>query len=272
MTPYRVLSWGCGLQSTTLLAMSALGEIDPLDVAIHIDLHWEKRRTIQTRDWYTAWARERGVRVEIIDAGDIHALGAAEHVHMPFWTATGGPLQRQCTQNFKVKPARRRIRELLGYHASKPPHPRPGAVEQWIGFSLDEWERMKASGVKFIVNRFPLIERRLTRQDCATWLRAHDLPVPVKSGCIGCPYTSASEWLDLRAHEPESWQEAVAFDEANRHNPLAKRNGGNSTADALYVWQEATPLAEADLEAAARREWRAKQLPLLMCNEAGCMM
>jgi hypothetical protein len=269
VTPFRVLSWGCGLQSTALAAMSALGEIERVDAIIHVDLHWERRRTVATRDWYTRWLREQGMYVEIIDGGDIREQGARAHIHMPFWTSNGGPLQRQCTRHFKVTPAKRRVRELIGFHPTKPPHPKPGAVEQWIGFTLDEWERIKGSGVKFIVNRWPLIERRLTRNDCTNWLDAHGLPAPPKSGCIGCPYTSASDWLKMREEEPESWREAVAFDEQNRHNPLAERAG--STADEIYVWRGVEPLAEVDLEAAARRERKAKQLPAMICNEAGCM-
>jgi hypothetical protein len=104
----------------------------------------------------------------------------------------------------------------------------------------------------------------LTRNDCADWLDAHGLPAPPKSGCIGCPYTSASDWLKVRDEEPESWREAVAFDEQNRHNPLAERAG--STADEIYVWRGVEPLAEVDLEAAARRERKAKQLPLMTCT------
>jgi hypothetical protein len=270
--PFRALSWGCGLQSTALAVMSALGDLPRLDLVLHADLGWERKRTVEVREFYTAWLRERGLRVEILDVGDIRELGAKEHVHMPFWTSDGGPLQRQCTREFKVRPAKRRIREILGYHPSRPPAPPAGAVEQWIGISLDEWERMKDSGVQFIRNRWPLIELRMSRNDCADYLEAQGLPVPVKSACVGCPYRRASEWLEMRGEAPEEFEEAVAFDEVNRCNPLAER--GASTADELFIYADSrsgpAPLAEADLEEAARREREGKQLPLVMCDEGHC--
>lgn len=270
---YRILSWGCGVQSTTLAAMSALGEIEPLDVILTSDLGWERRRTVEVRDWYVDWLRERGLYVEVIQAGDIRLQGADEHVHIPFWTSDGGPLLRQCTRHFKIRPIRRRVRELLGYPASIPPSPPAGSVEQWIGFSLDEWERIKVSGVQYMVNRFPLVERKMLREDCKNWLRDRGLPVPVKSSCVGCPYRSSSEWLEMREQDPGEFAEAVVFDEQNRCNPLAER--GASTADELYIWKDARtqrpgPLVTADLELAAAvekdREKDGFQIPLMLCG------
>lgn len=73
--PNKFLSWGIGIQSTTLLAMSALGELEPLDAAITADTHWERRETYRLRDWYQHWAEDHDVRVEIVSAGDIRVDG-----------------------------------------------------------------------------------------------------------------------------------------------------------------------------------------------------
>lgn len=264
----RALSWGCGTQSTALAVMSALGELDPLDVVITADTGWESRRTYEIRDFYTEWLRERGIRVEIVSAGNVREQGAEEHIHIPFFTADGGPLRRQCTKNFKIVPVKRRLRELAGYHATKPPHPPADTIEMWLGISWDEFQRMKASRVQFIAHRWPLLERKMTRNACIDYLDGLGLPIPPKSACIGCPYRSASEWLDMRERAPEEWAEVVKFDEANRHNPLAER--GNSTADQLYVYKHCEPLADADLEADAKRERIGTQPPLLVCESGFC--
>lgn len=269
---FRVLAWGCGTPSTTLGVMSALGDLELLDAIIHADTQFEGSATVEMRDWYAEWFRERGIRVEIVSGGDIAEQGAAEHIHIPFFTSDGGPLRRQCTREFKVVPAKRKIRELLGYHAMHPPYPPAGSAEQWFGFTLEEYTRLKDSRVQFIVNRFPFIERQMTRQDCETYLRTHGLPIPPKSACLCCPYRPASEWLELQREHPDDWRLAVEFDEANRHNPLAERGG--STADELYVYKHGSspkPLAEADLEADAGRE-RQKQSfqPPLMCGDGPC--
>lgn len=267
---FRVLAWGCGTPSTTLGVMSALGYLEPLDAIIHADTGFEATETVEMRDWYADWFCDHGLRVEIVSGGDIRQDGAVEHVHVPFFTSDGGPLQRQCTRWFKIDPAKRKIRELLGYHATKPPHPGPGSVEQWFGFTLDEYSRLKDSRVQFIVNRFPLIENKMTRQDCVEYLEGHGLPVPPKSACLCCPYRQASEWMHLREDCPEDWDAAVEFDRENRHNPLAAR--GNNTADELYVYQHGpVALNEADLETDAERERKQQGFqPPLLCGDGPC--
>ena len=267
--PFRSLSWGCGVQSTCLAVMSALGEIEPLDAIITADTMWERQKTYKIRDFYTEWLEARGVRVEIVSAGDIRQLGAANHMHIPFWTDIGGPLRRQCTRHFKIRPIKHRIREMLGLHASDPPHPKANAVELWLGISWDEFSRMNSSRVAFISHRWPLIEKRLTRNDCEDYLQALGLPIPVKSACVGCPYRQPSEWIELKTDDADEWQQAVEFDERNRDNPLAKRKGGGSKADQLYIYKYGKPLANARLEADARREKRGKQLPLF-CESGYC--
>ena len=264
----KALSWGCGVQSTTLAVMSALGNLGPLDVVITADTGWERRATYEARDFYAAWLRERGVRVEIVSAGNIRKLGAEEHIHMPFWTSNGGPLQRQCTAEFKIAPVRRRLRELAGYDAALPPHPPAGAIELWMGISWDEIERMNQSRVRFIAHRWPLIEKRMTRNDCVSYLEAHGLPVPLKSACIGCPFRRASGWIEIRDNAPDEWSEALAFDEFVRHNPLAKY--GVSTADTLYIYRGRVPLDVANLEADAARERQGKQVALFFCEAGYC--
>ena len=265
----KVLSWGCGVQSTTLAVMSALGNLPKLDAVINADTGWERALTYEARDFYTEWLRERGMRVEIVTGGNVRDEGAIGHLHIPFWTSGGGPLQRQCTNHFKIVPVKHCIRKMLGFDPSKSPHPKPNSVEMWIGFSLDEWTRIKESRVKFITHVWPLVEKQMTRQHCKDYLVSHGLPVPPKSACIGCPYRQASEWLVMRDTAPDEFAEAVAFDESNRHNPLAVR--GDNSADELYVYKGGVALADADLEtdAAREREREHFQMPLL-CESGYC--
>jgi len=266
----KTLSWGVGVQSTTVAVMSALGDLEPLDVVITADTGWERQATYASRDFYSAWLCERGVRVELVSGGDVRQEGAVEHIHIPFFTSTGAPLQRQCTNHFKIVPIKRRLREIAGYDARKPPHPKAGEIELWLGISWDEFERMNTSRVKFIKHRYPLIERRMTRNDCIDYLEDHGLPVPVKSACVGCPYRSASEWIEMREDYPDEWNEAVAFDESNRHNPLAVRD--NPTADELFIYKHAVPLETADLESDAGRERQYKRIPLFICEPGYCLV
>ena len=131
---FRVLAWGRGIPSTTLAVMSANGHLEHLDAVIHADPGWEHQGTMEKGDWYSSWLNRRGIHTEALSTGDIREQGVDAHVHMPLWTESGAPLQRQCSQHFKINPQKRRIRELLGFHPSKGRFPKAGAVEQWIGF------------------------------------------------------------------------------------------------------------------------------------------
>ena len=263
------ISWGCGVQSTAMAVMSALGDLEPVDIVITADPGWERKATYAARDFYTDWLQEHSVNVEILQTGNIRELGNGEHISMPFWTASGGPLRRQCTGSFKIEPIKRHLRKLLGYDARKAPHPPRESIEMWLGISLDEFTRMSQNSVKFIVNRYPLIEKRITRNDCIDYLEAHGLPVPVKSACIGCPYRAASEWLEMRDGSPDEFADAVDFDNASR--TLEQLQRGGDTDDGVYVYSRAKPLDTANLEADAKRERKGKQLPLMICESGYCM-
>ncbi|MFN2230467.1 MAG: phosphoadenosine phosphosulfate reductase family protein, partial [Anaerolineae bacterium] len=180
----RTASWGCGLQSTTMIAMSVLGDLPILDHVIFCDLGWERAETYATLDWYTEFIEEAGVPVHVLRTGNIRKRGAEAHIHMPFWTDLGGHLRRQCTRNYKIRPTRRHLRTLLGLHPTLPPNPQPNSVEQWIGITTDEHQRARASEVDYITNRYPLLQAGMSRNDCGRYLYEHGLPIPPKSACI----------------------------------------------------------------------------------------
>jgi len=263
----RFLSWGCGLQSTVIGEMSARGEL-PRCTVLTADLGWERQRTVEIREWYAARWQEMELDVHVLKTGDIQVQGAEEHVHIPFWTNFGGMLRRQCTREFKIRPIRRKIRELLGYDPSRPPAPPPGSAITWLGITIDEWMRAKESRVLYVENRFPLLALKMDRADCGAWLADRGLPVPIKSACVCCPYRRASEWLEMREQAADEFEGACEFDEKNRENTLAR----NAEADELYVWQGYEPLRTADLEAVAKREKRiyGTQLPMFGCESGYC--
>jgi len=76
--------------------------------------------------------------------------------------------------------------------------------------------RMKTSDVKYITNRWPLIEKRMTRNDCVNWLERHGLEVPLKSSCYFCPFHSTAEWRKIFYFGDSDWQKAVEVDKQIR--------------------------------------------------------
>ncbi len=268
MKIWRFASWGLGVQSTWMIILSAIGKLPPIDAAIVADTQWERRKTQETLRFYKKWFEDHGIKVKIVTAGNIRQIGADAHIHIPFWTNSGGPLIRQCTNHFKITPIRREMRRLAGFHKSKHPHPKPGQFENWIGFSWDEWHRMKENQTKFIMNRYPLLEMKINRWDCEKGYLQMGLPIPVKSACIGCPYRDALSWFDIKQNEPEEFQDAIEFDERNRHNPLVERDG--STADEIFVWRGLIPLKDVDFETLSKKQNIDVQPPLFVCAGEVC--
>jgi hypothetical protein len=73
----RTLSLGWGVQSFTLAAMAALGDIPPIDAAIHADTTHERTLTYQFAAKWTPWLEARGVRVVTVVSAQ--ALPQAVH-------------------------------------------------------------------------------------------------------------------------------------------------------------------------------------------------
>ena len=117
-----------------------------------------------------------------------------------------GQLRRQCTHRWKVQPLRRWLQ------ANRDKRP----VEQWLGISMDEWQRAKDSDVKYVTNRYPLLEKRMTRNDCGNYLERHGIEVPSKSACVFCPFHNMRAWVEMKAENGADWQKAVEVDAAIR--------------------------------------------------------
>jgi hypothetical protein len=148
--------------------------------------------------------------------------------------------RRQCTAHYKLEPIRKKVRELLGM-----PHPRrvpPGACTMLIGISTDEAMRAKDSRVLFINNAHPLLDLRMSRADCRTYLRDRQWKAP-KSACIGCPFHSNDAWRDLRDNHPGEWEDAVIVDRAIRDAGSMRGIAGKQ-----FMHRSCVPLDQADLD------------------------
>jgi len=231
----KILSLGWGVQSFTLAAMSALGELEPIDAAIHADTTHDSVLTYAFAEKWTSWLEDRGVNVITVKADDTDYIDRKyNHTQIPAFNNSGGMGKRQCTTNWKIVPVRRMIRQLSG---GKP-------VEQWIGISLDEIQRANRSGVQYVTNRFPLVEKRITRSACVEWLEKNGLEVPPKSACVFCPYHGLNNWRQTKAVD-EDWQEAVRVDEEIRH---VSNNGMTN-----YLCSARVPLTDLDLSTPEER-------------------
>ena len=235
-TENRFLSLGAGVQSSTLLLLSEKGELPPLTAAVFADTGWEPAAVYRHLDRLAELTDIPIVRVSIGNLRDKVMAGESWSGHqffdIPAFTAKG-PVVRQCTTNYKVKPIRRYVRGVIG--------PK-GKAEQWIGISTDEIHRMKTNDVKYLVNRWPLIELRMNRGDCLAWWERH-YPgiVPPKSACLGCPYHNNRLWIDLYKAGGKEWDETVAVDERLREKDYP---GGQTLDHPAYLHRSLRPLGE----------------------------
>lgn len=253
MEPIRVLSLGAGVQSTTLLRMMIHGEIERADHAVFADTGWEPPAVYRHLETLRTECDDAGIPLHIVSAGNIRADAlnpdhrfASMPVHIVNKKGEPAIGRRQCTSEYKLAPLMKKQRELAGL--------RPGQrcaehrITTVIGISWDETQRMRDPAFPWIVNDYPLVDRRIRRTDCLEWNRRHGYPLPPRSSCIGCPYHSNREWRAIR-DDPDAWADAVDFDEQLRTG----RVGQLLAPSAAYLHPERKPLAEVDIRSEEER-------------------
>ena len=153
---------------------------------------------------------------------------------IPLFTEKG-ITRRQCTGDYKIKPVRKKTRSLLNL---APKERKKGVyAEHWIGISRDEIQRVKDSDVRYIRNRWPLLEKQMERRHCLEWFAEHypDRTL-ARSACLGCPYNSNTRWRELKINSPEDFADVVDFDAKVRK--LADMD--------FYVHKSCKPIDEVD--------------------------
>jgi hypothetical protein len=246
----RVLSLGAGVQSTVMALMSEDGIIkDKPDCGIFADTQYEPPEVYEHLKWLT---NQLSFPVHIVTEGSIkddtlNGLNSTgqRFAAIPFHLSNGGIGRRQCTAEYKLKPIKRKVRELLNVKKGERV-PKGLMVEQWIGISWDEMQRAKESRDKWSFNRFPLLELEYNRSYLIDWFKDR-FPNKrlTKSACIVCPYHNNSSWRDMKINEPDNFKEAVSFDAQLRlktEKSLSLKKYNND----MYLHRSCLPLDEVD--------------------------
>jgi hypothetical protein len=232
----RVISLGAGVQSTTmaLMACQAGRDLEDVDCAIFADTGWEPQAVYDHLGWLQSYLP---FPVHCVSLGNLKdAVTSGGFSSVPFYTS-GGLGARQCTYQYKLRPLYRKVRELLGGKTPK------GGCEMWVGISTDEMIRMKDARVQYIKNRFPLIEKGMSRNDCLCWLKKHGFKEPPRSACLGCPFKRDSEWRATKNGPQDEWLATV---EADKQIRLA-------SGKEQFMHRSCKPLDEVDFQTAEDR-------------------
>jgi len=114
---------------------------------------------------------------------------------------------RWCTDKFKI--------QVVNKHIETP-------CFMLLGIDAGESHRAKISIDKGVEKRYPLIEADINRDGCKEIIKAHGLPIPMKSGCYICPYQRVSQWKELRKNHPDLFCKAEKLEQRNMDYRIEK--------------------------------------------------
>ena len=240
-----MLSFGAGVQSSTLLLMYFYGELSPMiDFAVFADTQAEPTPTYAFFKKLKELVKDK---IEILEVtkGDIIAdtFGEARFASIPFFvkneSGDKGMVKRQCTNEYKIQPIIKAIRKRLGY--AKGQRVTKHQVNLVLGISTDEMRRMRQSQTQWITNVYPLVfEKQMSRVGCIRYLKSKGIEDVPKSACYMCPFHSDDEWRWLKTNDADSFQKAIDYDSNIRRQ--GKYKGG------CYLHSSLKPLSEVDLQ------------------------
>ena len=121
-----------------------------------------------------------------------------------------GNASRWCTKHLKIRPFER-------YVGTKQPNGRfiRHAVI-YIGIRSDEENREGNYGIEGVEYRYPFIEDRIDLDGVMTILNEAQITLPAyyswrsTGGCYMCPWQRKRDWLGLKRHHPDLFQQALA--------------------------------------------------------------
>jgi hypothetical protein len=222
----KILSHGGGLDSFAML-VDAIGRGDLPDYAVFADTGHPGGRD---GEWPGTYEHLKQYTIPLCQANGIEFVwitpemysirGSSSLIeHIEKNRMMLGVVNRMCTIWAKVE----RIQEWM-FDTFPPPQP----IEVWIGFEANEEQRAaydpnngKTCGggkggkrnMERIVNRYPLIERKLCRCRCELLVRERGYPVPRKSACIYCPFNTKDDWRLVQDTHPVVFARAVSLEQ-----------------------------------------------------------
>lgn len=243
MSLLNLFSFGGGRQSTAALVLAAQGRIHfPTFVFAHVGVDSEHPDTLDYIERYSKpYALAHGI--EFVELHRRKRDGSVETVYgramrtdnrtipIPARMSNGAPGNRTCTVDFKLKQVERFAKQRGATVDNR--------ASVGIGFSVNELSRMRTDdprGVQHLV--YPLVDLRLTTQDCINIVRDAGLPEPPKSACWFCPFHSRANWHALKRRRPDLFQKAV---ELERHLNVKRGALGR---DQMWLTAFARPLDE----------------------------
>jgi 3'-phosphoadenosine 5'-phosphosulfate sulfotransferase (PAPS reductase)/FAD synthetase len=199
-----VLSFGAGLNSTALL-IYLVDNGFPLDEVVFADTGGEIPETYTHLKNVDTYLSRYGILLTIVRSKS----GKTLYDKCMSRKVIPSQLWRWSTRDFKITPIYSHYRSLEAH------------VNQYLGIAYEERDRKRESGVEYVTNTFPLIDKKFSRQDCVDIILAsdYDFSMPVRSGCFFCPFNSLSRWTELFEQHKDLFIKAMLLEENSKHFP-----------------------------------------------------
>lgn len=281
----RAFSFGGGVQSHAVLALQTLGKLaQPYDVFLFSNVGHDSENpdtTAYLAEHTRPFCEAHGIQFvelsrNVRGRGEVtlveEILYQQRSIIIPAYFGSGGFGNRNCTTDFKVRVIDRYIRDA-GYHYAT----------VGLGISVDEFARARStewhrhegqdyqedqpefSQTSFLPveaeevtaptqrrdigfwkrREYPLINLRLSRDACHSVIAEAGLPMPPKSSCFFCPFKRPNEWIELKRHQPELFDQAVGIEAAINEKRLHLAKDGMF----LHRWKRPLALAVGDQDA-----------------------
>ena len=114
---------------------------------------------------------------------------------------------KSCSVQFKIEPVDRYLKDNFSEQWES------GNIIKLVGYDADEPQRAKESPNNHYLNRFPLIEWDLGRDDCVDIIKEAGLPKAGKSACFFCPSSKPHEIRQMAREHPELIEKALFMEE-----------------------------------------------------------
>jgi hypothetical protein len=180
----------------------------------------------------------------------------------------GKLMGRQCTVVYKITEIIKEIRKregLLRFSAKQ------HQINMFIGFTIDEISRVKPSPQSYIVNKFPLVDLRLSKQECIDYVIRKLGFKPVSSVCNMCYANDFKRVYNIFKNDPDSWNKLLVLDDAMANKPKGHRVRGDVY---MFHWQIKLQkrLKDIDMEAQNTERNKYHQISIFeMEEEMACM-
>jgi hypothetical protein len=124
------------------------------------------------------------------------------------------PSARWCTSDAKIVPI---YKGFIRPAQERGQYVKPATAI--IGLGYEELTRMYKPHFTEYTVEYPLIDRKMRRQDCVEYVKRHGYESPPKSGCYFCPFQGVGQWKLLRKEHPDLFEDAMALEESDINYP-----------------------------------------------------